>query len=89
MLVAGFLEFGANKIFFEPKVPYKKKHKPIVHQPPVIATQPPAEEEPKEAPKKDKKKKDSGDKSDSIFCPNCGKKLNKDAKFCADCGNEI
>lgn len=88
MLVAGILEFSTNKIFFEPKVPYKKKHEPISYQTPVI-TKPSREEKPKEAPLKDKKKKEPKDKSNYLFCPNCGKKLNKDAKFCADCGSEI
>jgi hypothetical protein len=54
MLISGFLEFGAKKVFFEPKVPYKKKHEPIVHQPPVVATQTPEKKKPKETSKKDK-----------------------------------
>jgi hypothetical protein len=89
MFISGFLEFGAKKVFFEPKVPYKKKQKPVAPQPPVVATPSPEEEKPKEEPKKDKKEKKPKDTSDSIFCPTCGRKLNKDAKFCADCGSVL
>jgi hypothetical protein len=88
MFVSGFLEFGADKIFLELKVPYKKKHETIVHHPSVIAKSP-GEEKPKESSPKDKKKKDTKGKSDYIFCTNCGRKLNKDSKFCDDCGYKI
>jgi len=76
-IVAGVLEFTANKEFFTPKVPIdkkvKKQKKKDMQPTPVPPPQQPVQPQ-----------KRSGN-----FCPKCGQKLDEGSKFCGKCGEKI
>ena len=79
LLASGLIEFFSKKEFFNPKTPYKKDKISLQKkmQPPAKSEKKPAEE------KKEEKEKPTE------ACPDCGKELKEDAKFCTKCGKEF
>jgi hypothetical protein len=85
VIIAGIIEISAKTIFFQTKVSIPTKGAPVTAHPPVMPKTPTQTPAPT-PPKKETKKKD---KSKSVFCGECGTKLDDNATFCSECGKKV